>query len=134
MDINDLTIGQAKELAALFSNGISGNAVAHADKGYQSSLVGRYCIIRSYASGVFFGRLEKHSDRIAEISDCRRLWSWKAKKSISLTSVAIYGIDAKNSKLSAAIDLQTVFDCLEFLPVTTESFRSITDTPEAAQS
>lgn len=42
MDINELTIGQAKELAAMFGGD------AHAP---QSPHIGKKCIIRTYASG-----------------------------------------------------------------------------------
>ena len=49
--IDDLTIGEAKKLAALFST----NSPTKSLNGF----VGKKVIIRTYSAGVFFGTLEE---------------------------------------------------------------------------
>jgi hypothetical protein len=53
MNIDDLTIGEAKELARMFAP--TSNCVV-AGVGC-NSMIGKKCIFRSYASGVHYGEL-----------------------------------------------------------------------------
>ena len=130
MNINDLTIGQAKELAALFGS----KPVTQSIEGFESKHVGSYVIVRTYASGVFFARLDRHSGRMAELSNCRRLWQFKAAEGISLSAVALNGVDPKACRFPAAISEQTVLDCLEFLPASDKCIKTIEATKVADQS
>ena len=129
MNIDELTIAQCKEIAAMF--GV--NSTAHSD-GLVSKHVGKYVIVRTYASGVFFAKLEKHSGRMAELSNCRRLWFFKALDGISLSAVALNGVDHKKSKFPAPVKEQTVLDCLEFIPASQACIESIYKTDVAVQS
>lgn len=131
MNIDNLTIAQCKEIAAMF--GATANNAEQKD-GLVSKHVGEFVIVRTYASGVFFAKLEKHAGRMAELSYCRRLWSFKAADGISLSAVAINGVDSKVSRFPAAIPEQTVLDCLEFIPVSEQCRKSIEATPTAVQS
>lgn len=56
MNIDDLTIGQAKQLAAMF-------ATAGADNAAFTPHIGRRCIVRTYASGVFFATIVMQAGR-----------------------------------------------------------------------
>ena len=49
MNVNDMTIGQAKELAAMFS--------ASPAQSTLNGMIGKKVIIRTYSAGVFFGTL-----------------------------------------------------------------------------
>ena len=125
MNINDLTIGQAKELAAMFG--------AKKEGGTFTPHIGKWCIIRTYASGVFFGRVMAQDGRMVEIETSRRLWSWKASDSISLSAVATVGVDPAKSRFPMAVPTMTVLDALEIIPASTQSISSIDATPVAEQ-
>lgn len=128
-NIENLTYGELKQIAALFSN-----TSAQSSEGFESKHVGKYVIVRTYASGVFLAKLERHSGRMAELSDSRRLWQFKAAEGISLSAVALNGVDPKACRFPAAIPEQTVLDCLEFLPVSEKCLATIRATTAAEQS
>lgn len=128
MDINELTLGQAKELAALF-----GNKTSEAEPTFTPH-ISKKCIVRTYASGVFFGTVVAQSGRMVEISECRRLWSWKASEGISLSAVAVHGVDPKNCRFPVATPTQTVLDALEIIPASPACITSIESTKPAEAS
>ena len=108
MDINELTIGQAKALAAMFGSGeMSAPSTPH---------VGKKCIIRTYASGVHFGTVVSQSGRQVELLNARRLWRFWAKSGISLSGVAQNGIKQEKSKVCDVIPQMTILDALEIIP------------------
>lgn len=115
MSINELTIGQAKELAAMFG----GTADA------PSPHIGKKCIIRTYASGVHYGTLAAHSDRQVELTNARRLWRWFALNGISLSEVSQNGIDAARSKVCMTVPTMTVLDALEIIPTSDNAAATI---------
>jgi hypothetical protein len=110
MNINDLTIGQATELAAMLT----------------SPHVGRESVIRTYASGVHFGTLVAHTGRQVELANARRLWKWCAIDGISLSEVAKNGIDTSKSWVCTPVESITILDALEIIPTTDAAAESIT--------
>jgi len=119
MDIDNLTIGQIRELSKLFAtNG------AEPSPSFVSPHVGKYVIVRSRDSGVQCGVLMNHSGNQVVLNDARRLWSWKAKKNHTLSAVAIFGIH-ECSKLSPGLDGFHVIGVCEILPCTQESSISL---------
>lgn len=118
MNIDDLKIGEVKQLIAMFGNKQESTATF-------TPHIGKRCIVRTYASGVFFGTVTAQEGRMVEIQNCRRLWSWKALDGISLSAVAVNGVDAKNCRFPVATDSQTVLDALEIIPATAKSCASI---------
>lgn len=128
MDINSLTIGQAKELAAMFG------AVAKSEaEPTFTAHTGKRCIVRTYASGVFFGEVVAQSGRMVEIKDARRLWSWKASESISLSAVAVHGVSGSSNKFAPAVPTMTVLDALEIIPASDKAAASIDAVKDAVQ-
>lgn len=123
MNIDDLTIGEAKQLAAMFGG-------EKAEAGFTPH-IGKKCIIRTFASGVHFGTLKAQSGRQVELSDSRRLWKWHAEKGISLSDVAVHGIVAAKSRICASVPSITILDALEVIPVSESCADSIEDAPEA---
>jgi len=86
MNIDDMTYGQLKTIAALFSkNEINGTTPAH-------PMLGKYCICRTYSSGVHAGKVVGVYGDEVTLENSRRLWSWKAKDGIALSGVAQYGL------------------------------------------
>mgnify|MGYP001365096419 CR=1 FL=1 len=94
MNINDLTIGQARELAAMFASATPSVA--------PHPFVGKYCICRCTGAGVHAGTLTSVDGDTAILTDSRRLWSWTAQEGVALSGVAQTGIKAGASKVDAA--------------------------------
>lgn len=83
--------------------------------------IGKKCIIRCYASGVHFGTLTAQDGRQVELTDARRLWRWHTggkEKGVSLSAVAVTGIDAKRSTVEPVVASITLLDALEIIPAT----------------
>lgn len=118
MNIDDLTIGEAKELAKMFAPKASDvNASLN-------SMIGKKCIFRSYSSGVHFGELVEKEGKEVIIKNARRLWYWKTtNKGISLSEVALTGL-AKDSKVCAAVDAIWL-EAIEIIPCTKEAIKNI---------
>ena len=114
MNIVDLTIWQAKKLASLFGQQTSG----------LNSMIGKKCIIRTYSSGVWFGEIEKKSGNEVIVKNARRMWQWWAKKSISLSGVAVYGINQQKSKICPSVDYVWL-EAIELIPATEIAIESI---------
>ena len=86
MDINSLTIGQARELAAMFS------AVVAPTSAQSHTFVGKYCICRCTSAGVHAGVVVAvDGDRVI-LNDSRRLWQWQARAGVALSGVAQNGL------------------------------------------
>ena len=119
MDINELTISQAKELAKMFGGD---NAQA------QSPHIGKDCIVRTYASGVHFGELVLQSGRQVELRNARRLWRWDvAPHGVSLSEVAMFGPVGSRSKICCAVDEMSILDAIEIIPCSDEAAKVIKD-------
>lgn len=123
MNINDMTIRQAKEIAAMFGNNTP------ADNPGLNNMLGKMVIVRTYTAGVFFGKLTAKSGTEVILSDARRLWYWHAKKSISLSAVAKYGLNGEKSKICAALDEQWL-DAIEIILCTPAAIKSIEEQPD----
>lgn len=90
MNIDNLTFGELKQIAAMFS-GQQAPQTPH-------PFVGKYVIARCYAAGVHAGEVISANGEEVILKDSRRLWSWKAKDGIALSGVAQNGIES-NSKV-----------------------------------
>lgn len=124
MNINDLTIGQAKELAAMVGNN------AQPCQGINNYAIGQKVIIRTYSAGVWFGVLEQKSGNEVILGKARRLWRWKAAESISLSAVAVYGIDESGSSLAPELE-KNWLEAIEIIPVTEKAAKTIEGAKDA---
>lgn len=123
MDIDSMTIGQARQIAAMFGeNSEGGTFTPH---------IGKKCIVRTYASGVHFGTVTAQSGRQVEIKGARRLWRWHCEQGISLSDLSIYGIDGSKSRVCQAVESMTITDALEIIPCTSLCVSTIEATPMA---
>lgn len=122
MNIDELTIGEAKALAALFS--------AKGEAGLDTYALGKKVIIRTYSAGVWFGTLAQKAGNEVILKDARRMWQWWAAKSISLSGVAVYGIKQEKSKIAPAVG-EIWLEAIEILPVTDEAAKSIEGAKDA---
>lgn len=113
MNIDDLTIGEAKKLADMFGD---------KSPAPQSPHIGKKCIVRTYASGVHFGTVLSVNGRTVELAYARRLWRWDvAPHGVSLSEVALYGPVGDRSKICETIPEMSVLDALEVIPCTDDA-------------
>ena len=121
MNIDDLTIKQARELAALFGGATSASENS-------SGMIGNYVIVRCRDAGVHAGTLVSQSGRECVLSNSRRLWYWKAKKGAFLSAVSIYGVDS-DSKIGPVVSDIYLSENCEIIPCLAEAVKSIADQP-----
>lgn len=104
MNIEDLTIKQARELAEMF--GTSPSVQAPINNG----MVGKYVIVRCRDAGVHAGVLERYNGRECVLNESRRLWYWKAAKGAFLSGVASHGLSG-GSKVGAPVRVHLTENC-----------------------
>ncbi len=132
MDINELTIGEAKELLEQL-NGLSPHhtstvAVTAPTSGLDSFAHGEIVIIRTYSAGVWCGKLCRKAGKEVILTDARRMWQWRCEKSISLSGVAVYGIDQSRSKIAPPVP-EVWLEAIEIIPLGEAAARSIMEAP-----
>ena len=113
MNINNLKIGQAKELSNMVS-----------DKRTLNRMVDKKVIVRTCSAGVFFGTLAEKAGKEVIIEDARRLYRWWAARSISLSAVAVHGIKRDKSKICEAVP-EIWLEAVEILPCSNVAIESI---------
>ena len=117
MNINDMTIGEAREIAALFC----GNPPVAADKTrWTHPLLGKRVLVRTYSAGVHIGTLVSvNPDNAMEchLKDALRLWKW-TNGGLSLSAVAHNGI--KGGRINRT-DEVTLTNAIEYIPTTPEA-------------
>lgn len=117
MNINDLTIGQIKELTAMFGN-------KSTESTGLNCMIGKKVIIRTYSAGVWFGELSQKDRNEVILLNARRMWMWWAKEGISLSSVAVNGIKQDKSKIAEAVD-SVWLEAIEIIPCTNAAIELI---------
>lgn len=118
MNIEDLTIREAREIAAMFG-GTTTNQPAAASK-WQHPLLGKRVLVRTYSAGVHIGTLASvNPDNAMEchLTDALRLWKWEGG-GLSLSAVAHNGI--RGGRLNRT-DEVTLTNAIEFIPTTDEA-------------
>ena len=118
MNIDEMTIGQFKEMAKLFTQ------PAAIDNG----MIGDYVIVRCRDAGVHFGFLESHNGRECVLSDARRLWYWKPKKGSWLSAVANTGLDSASKVGPPTSKIHLTENC-EIILCAYEAVESIKNQP-----
>lgn len=117
IDINSLTIGQAKELSAIFGS-------SQPQQSGLNSMVGKKCIVRTYSAGVWFGEIAEKAGNEVIIKNARRMWKWWAAEGISLSSVALHGIKRDQSKIVEAVPAVWI-EAIEIIPASDAAIDSI---------
>ena len=108
--LDNLTIGEAKQLAAMFDGQASGPREIVGD--------GRPVIVRSRDAGVQYGKLEKYTEGgTVYLKDARQMWSWTAAQGGTLLDCATHGVKTgKFSTVSPAvvvIGACAIIDCTD---------------------
>lgn len=89
-DIDNFTLGQLKQIAALVNSQIA--QPQQTDKTHP--YIGKYVIARCYSAGVHAGTVVSVDGETCLLADSRRLWSWKAKDGVALSGVAQTGVQS----------------------------------------
>lgn len=123
MKINDLTIGDAKKLAALFGGTRESGAL-------DSYGIGEKVIIRTFSAGVWFGELSEKAGKEVILKNARRMWRWHAAESISLSAVAVHGINQDKSQIAPAVD-SIWLEAIEILPTSAKAAKTLEGAKDA---
>lgn len=115
MKIDDLTIGEARELAKLFQQPSASAVCSKGDN--------RPVIVRSRDAGVQFGYLDKFEGSTVYLSKARQMWSWTAAKGGTLLDCATFGVKA--GKFSSMTDGVIVINACAIIDVTREAHESL---------
>lgn len=118
MNINDLTIGQLKDLQAL---------IGGEKEKSNHAFVGLYVIARCYSAGVHAGTVESVDGENVILKDSVRIWSWKANDGIALSGVAQNGLDKSKSKIDFLNPLIYLTGVCELIPCTEKAKETIND-------
>ena len=113
MNINEMTIGQFKELSAIFNTN---------NKLEESPFIGKVVIVRTYSAGVHIGTLLEKNGMNTLLRDARRVWRWRG--AFTLSEVSVKGIDT-GSRISCAVDMIELTESVEIIPVTDTALQSI---------
>lgn len=118
MNINELTLGQAKELAALFNTASPSPS--------PSPSLGKFCVIRTYSAGVHAGILTSKYGKEVTLKDAYRIWSWTAATPDdgALSAVSKYGV-GPCSKIAGPVEHIELTEAIEIIPCTEEAEASI---------
>ena len=128
MDIDNLTIGQVREISSFIGAGSPQNTSAGLNR-----MIGKKVIVRTYSAGVWFGLLAEKSGSEVIIESARRMWRWQTKESVSLSSVAIHGVDNSRSKIAQAVDEQWL-NAIEITPCDPLAIKSLESADVASSS
>lgn len=126
INIDNLTFGELKQIAAMFQAGNS----AQAQPEGLNAMVGKKCIVRTYSAGVWFGTVEQKSGNEVIVTNARRMWRWWAAESISLSAVALHGILHEKSKIAEAVP-SIWLEAIEIIPASDKAITSIEGAPNA---
>ncbi len=116
MNIDSMTIGDFKKLSALLKG--------QQDNNIDNYFLGKKVIIRTCSAGVWFGELKEKEGTEVILKNARRLWRWQTKKGISLSEIAVYGVNDKNSKICISVETQWL-DAIEIILCKEDAITSI---------
>lgn len=103
---------------------------AQASPSEDHPFIGKYVIIRSYASGVHAGTLVAKDGREVLLEGSRRLWLWDVKEhGISLSEVANHGPDGKRARICEVLPRIAIQDAIEVIPATKAAEEVINSAP-----
>lgn len=128
MNINDLTIEQAKELVSMFVAPKS-----ESTSGGLNCMIGENVIIRTYSAGVWFGLLDQKSGNEVILKNARRMYQWWCKEGISLSAVALYGIKQDKSRIIEAVP-SVWLEAIEIIPCSEVAIKDLKEAPNVKAS
>lgn len=123
MNIDDLTLGQVKELRAMSS------LQAAPQSSIYSNLVGNYVIVRSRNEGVNAGTVKIADETGIVLTNARRLWRHRPANQNEggawYESVALHGLAPDYTRISEAVPEKGIVENYSFTICTTAAKSSI---------
>ncbi len=113
ININDLTIGQAREISEMFPPSASPKNVIPKRCTIGADLIGSDVLVRTNTAGVHFGTLAEFDGELVRLEDSRRIWSWE--KAFTLSEISKDGLGG-SSKLSCTIANIILIGAIEIIP------------------
>lgn len=107
MNLNDLTLGEIKELKKILTN----------EQDEKHPMLGRRCIIRTYSAGVHIGNvsyIKKDNSMECKLENSLRLWSWEGG-GLSLSAIAKNGM--KGGRINETGEVYLT-NAIEYIPTT----------------
>ena len=126
MNLDDLTLGQIKELQGL----LSGQSAASAAQKLDETLLGKPVIVRTFSAGCFYGVLSQKAGAEVILKDARRMREWQAAKGLTLQGCALNGIDSSKSFIIAPVEHQWL-EAIEIIPCTELAAKTLEEAPHA---
>lgn len=80
-------------------------------------MIGKFVVVRTINAGVHFGILAEfisENRQCIRLEKARRLWSWQG--ALSLSEVAMNGVNISNSKISVPVDEIILTQAIEIIP------------------
>jgi len=130
-NIDDLTLGQLKEIAAMV-----GSSAAPATPATPHPALGKYAVVRCSQAGVHAGLVHSVNSDHVELDLSRRLWRWAAKEGVSLTALAETGCDESRCNFSPILQTPlflTLSDGCEIILCGPKSAKMIQEVKHASQ-
>ncbi len=116
MNIDEMTYGDLKKIAAMFST-VQAESKHH-------PFCGKYVIARCYSAGVHAGEVVSADGENVILKDSRRLWSWKAKDGVALSGVAQNGLKSEGQVDTLNPEIALTGVC-ELIPCSAKARESI---------
>ena len=115
MNLDDLTLGQLKQLQCLIS-GVSPVPNRHPD-------LGKKVIIRTYSAGVHYGTLVSKEGMEVQLENAIRIYYWEG--AFTLSQLAMEGVtNPENCNFAMAVDRVTL-EAIEILPCASKAIEII---------
>ena len=121
MNIEDLTLGQIREIQGLFGGVVE--PTSH-------PLLSEVVLVRDNGAGVHVGTLaeiDTASGRIV-LNDARKVWYWEGAASVH--GIAARGLCQYKSKVAPTVARVESFDAVEVVAMTSEAVESVMSCPE----
>jgi hypothetical protein len=94
----------------------------------ESTMIGKHCIVRTYAAGVFAGILKSRDGTEVVLTDARRIWYWDG--AASLSQLAFDGTsNPQNCKFPIPVPEILLTQVIEIIPTTDKARKSIAAVP-----
>lgn len=119
MNINELTVGQVKEISELL------NAQNKKSNLYVRA-IGKYVIVRSQNEGMNFGKVVEADETGIALADARRIWYHEPedKSQVWYEGVANSGL-GKDSKISSAVSMKVIVEDYSMTFCTDKAIKSL---------
>jgi len=127
MNINELTIGEAKLIASMFP-AVNQNIAESTIGSNINRMIGQKVIIRTYSAGVWFGVLVEKDGKEVILSNARRMYQWWCKEGISLSAVSIYGLNIAKSQIIEAVT-SVWLEAIEIIPCSETAIKDLEEAP-----